>query len=112
MSYRISSTSPYAFKYEGMTRLESIQANLSQASVCDYPAIFDYSVLDDELAALDEVLKAYYPMFTSAAEHYSEEYYQRMLRDMKEAGMDTIITELQRQLDAWIAEHPDWNPLS
>ena len=112
MSYGISSTSPYALKYEGMTRLESIQANLSQASVCDYPAIFDYSVLDDELTALDEVLKAYYPMFTSAAEHYSEEYYQRMLRDMKEAGMDTIITELQRQLDAWIDEYPDWNPLS
>ena len=112
MTIRIRSTSPYALKYEGMTRLESIQANLSQASVCDYPAIFDYSVLDDELAALDEVLKAYYPMFTSAAEHYSEEYFQRMIRDMKEAGMDTIITELQRQLDAWIAEYPDWDPLS
>lgn len=27
------------------------------------------------------------------------------------AGMDTVMTELQRQLDAWIAEHPDWDPL-
>jgi len=28
-----------------------------------------------------------------------------------ETGMSTVITELQRQLDAWIAENPDWNPL-
>ena len=111
MGWTVMSTLP-TLKYEGMTRLESIQANLSQASVCDYPAIFDYSVLDDELTALDEVLKTYYPMFSSATEYYSEEYYQRMLRDINEVDMDTIITELQRQLDAWIAEYPNWNPFS
>jgi hypothetical protein len=84
---------------------------LAQASFSYCPVVFDYSDLEDELAALDEVLNAYYPMFSNT-EHYSEEYYQEMLQKMEEAGMSTVITELQRQLDAWIAEHPDWNPLS
>ena len=35
----------------------------------------------------------------------------RAAKYLEEAGMQTVITELQRQLDAWIAEYPDWNPL-
>ena len=54
---------------------------------------------------------AYYEMFGDT-EKYTEKYYQWMIRDLNEAGMQTVITELQRQLDAWIAEYPDWNPLS
>ena len=98
-------------KREGMTRLESYKEHLAQASFSYCPVVFDCSVLDDELLALEQVLKDYYPMF-GITKRYTEEYYQRMLRDMEEAGMDTVITELQRQLDAWIAEHPDWDPLN
>ena len=32
-------------------------------------------------------------------------------KKLEEAGMSTVIAEMQRQLDAWIAEHPDWNML-
>ena len=95
---------------EGMTRLESYKEQLARASFSYCPAVFDYSVLDDELTALDEVLSAYYPMFGSV-KYYTEEYYQEMLEKLEEAGMSTVIAEMQRQLDAWIAEHPDWNPL-
>ena len=112
LAIRIPSTTDLSIvKFEGMSRLESYQAHLAQASFSYCPVVFDYSDLEDELAALDEVLNAYYPMFSNT-EHYSEEYYQEMLQKMEEAGMSTVITELQRQLDAWIAEHPNWDPLS
>lgn len=98
-------------KREGMTRLESYRTSLAEASFSYCSAVFDYSILGDELLALEQVLRDYYPMFGDT-ENYSEEYYQEMLEKMEEAGMSTIISELQRQLDAWIAEHPDWDPLN
>jgi hypothetical protein len=100
---------PFA-KVEGMSRLERYQAHIEQATYSQCPAVFDFSVIDTELWAVESVLKDYYPMFVDT-EHYSEEYYHEMLEKLDEAGMQTVITELQRQLDAWIAEHPDWNPL-
>ena len=111
-SHLLPSTADYNIvKREGKTRLESYKMDIAQASFSYCPIVFDLSDLDAELTALEQVLNDYYPMFADV-EYYSEEYFQRMIRDMKEAGMDTVITELQRQLDAWIAEHPDWNPLS
>ena len=36
------------------------------------------------------------------------EYYDQMLAEIKAAGGDKIQAELQRQLDAWLAENPGW----
>ena len=112
--YDVSST-VYSgiIKQEGMTRLESYRADLAQASVSNCPIIFDYSELDAELTAIGVVLGEYYPLYQEA--HYSkyyEEYYPEMLEKLEEAGMSKVIAEMQRQLDAWIAEHPDWNLFS
>ena len=60
---------------------------------------------------LEQVLKDYYPMYEDRYSEYYEEYYPKMIEDLEEAGMSTVIAEFQRQLDTWIAEHPDWNPL-
>ena len=32
-----------------------------------------------------------------------------MLAEIKAAGGDVIQAELQRQLDEWLAQNPDWN---
>ena len=64
--------------------------------------------MDAELTAIGEVMGDYEPLFSTP---YYEEYYPQMLEKLEEAGMSTVIAEMQRQLDAWIAEHPDWNPL-
>ena len=37
------------------------------------------------------------------------EAYDEFLQKVKDAGGDKIQAELQRQLDAWLAENPDWN---
>ena len=90
--------------------METYRADIAKASFTNCPVEFDYSSLDAELTAIGVVLGDYYPMFTDTV-NYSEEYYQEMLEKLEEAGIDTVIAELQRQLDAWIAEHPDWNML-
>ena len=108
----VRSTSDNAIvKREGMNRMESYRADLAQASFSNCPVVFDYSALDAELTAIGQVMGDYYPMFTYT-DLYEEKYYQEMLEKLEEAGMETVITELQRQLDAWISEHPDWDPLS
>ena len=38
----------------------------------------------------------------------NEAGYAQMLQAFKAAGSDKIVAELQRQLDAWLAENPDW----
>ena len=105
-----STTDGLIVKREGKTRLECYREDSATTAFCYLPEILDCSSLDAEMNALLQVIRDYYPMFTNA-EYYSEEYYQEMLEKMEEAGMSTVITELQRQLDAWIAEYPDWDPL-
>ena len=91
--------------------VETQRKNISQATFAYCPIVFDYSVLDAELTAIGEVLGDYYPMYIEPDPQYCKEYYPKMLEKLEEAGMSTVIAEMQRQLDAWIAEHPDWNPL-
>ena len=111
-SWMVASTSDTIIpRQEGMTRLESYKADLAGATVSYCPIVFELSELDPELSAMTEVLRTYYPMF-GHPERYSDEFFQRMLRDLNDAGMQTVITELQRQLDAWIAEHPNWDPFN
>ena len=38
-----------------------------------------------------------------------EENYQIMLAEIRAAGGDKILAELQKQLDAWLEAHPDWD---
>ncbi len=91
---------------------EAQRKNVSQASFAYCPIVFDYSGLEEELTAIGVVLGDYYPMYSPVQyDMYYEEYYPEMLEKLEEAGMSTVIAEMQRQLDAWIAEHPDWNPL-
>ena len=92
---------------------EAQRKNVSQATFAYCPIVFDYSGLEEELTAIGEVLANYRPMYSPGYynDMYYEEYYPEMLEKLEEAGMSTVIAEMQRQLDAWIAEHPDWNPL-
>jgi len=89
--------------------VEAQRKNISQATFANCPIVFDYSALDAELTAIGAVVGIYNTMYSVPP--YYEEYYPKMLEKLEEAGMSTVIAEMQRQLDAWIAEHPDWNPL-
>ena len=99
---------------DGMTALETYYEDMENLDHCFYPIQFDYSAFTEftegkELLSIGKVMGNYYYMF--ATPDMTEEMYDQMLQDMKNAGSEKVIAELQRQLDTWIAEHPDWIPL-
>ena len=89
---------------EGKTALETYMDDLA-AQPKGVGLTFDYSGFGEELNAIQVVLEKNFQMFSTL----TEEKYNQMLADIKGAGSDKIIAELQRQLDAWLADHPEWN---
>ena len=76
---------------------------------------FDTSGLTAEIAAVNEIVRDYHTKDKDdepGEVRYSgkvDESYETMIRKVKAAGGDKIQAELQKQLDAWLAENPDWN---
>ena len=89
---------------EGLTQLETHQKILDR-SIMQLPITFDFSSVEKETAEVNGVLEEYFCQFSQL----TEQDYTEMLTKIKSAGGDKIITELQRQLDDWMAENPDWN---
>lgn len=91
-------------------------------SIVRIPIVFDYVGLEKELADMQVLMEKYYPKFSNSTEieddpdTLEDEYvpvmdengYEYVLQEFKKAGADTIIAELQRQLDAWLAKNPGW----
>ena len=76
---------------------------------------FDFTGFEQELAAMQEIYNYYFRFFTNHQEikdnpntpqdeslpEMTQDMYQQMLDDLKTAGSDRILTELQRQLTQW-----------
>lgn len=92
--------------YEGMTKLESYRKIMDDVQICDYPIVFDYSDCSDKLANIWGMIKNLSHSITTI----SEDNYEQKLQEMADAGGDEIVAQLQRQLDEWITENPNWNP--
>ena len=87
------------------------------------PIAFDFSGLQTQIAQMDERMHFYFNLFTNNIQIEDDEEteedefiprmdggnYQIMLDELKAAGGDKILAELQRQLDAWLEANPDWN---
>ena len=65
--------------------------------------IFDSSSVKSEIAALDSVL-AEYRLGLENGELDPEEYLPKFIQALREAGIEKVIAEKQRQLDSWVAE--------
>ena len=113
---------------EGKTLLQTHQTLLDE-SVVWYPLqyaysasafdsgtlCFDFTGFEQELAAMQEIYNYYFRFFTNHQEikdnsatsedeslpEMTQEMYQQMLEDLKAAGSDRILAELQRQLTQW-----------
>lgn len=94
----------YPVVEEGSTPLESYRKTLEGSTVW-YPLNyddFDLTGLEDELAAINAVLEVRLKSFhTMDADAYAQ-----MLSDIREAGGDKVLKELQKQFDAWLVENP------
>ena len=76
---------------------------------------FDFTGFEQELAAMQEIYNYYFRFFTNHQEikdnpntpqdeslpEMTQDMYQQMLDDLKTAGSDRILAELQRQLTQW-----------
>ena len=89
---------------EGLTQLETHQQVLDR-SIVQLPITFDFSAVEAETAAVNKVLMTAFNNFSLL----TETDYTQMLSDIKAAGGDKILAELQRQLDDWLKANPDWN---
>ena len=65
---------------------------------------FDQSSVSTQSAAVTAVLDEYLPGFKTGALDL-EEYYDKFVSKLKVAGMDEIIAEKQKQLDAWCTDN-------
>ena len=65
--------------------------------------MFDSSSVKSEIAALDSVL-AEYRLGLENGELDPEEYLPKFIQALREAGIEKVIAEKQRQLDSWVAE--------
>ena len=88
---------------EGKTALETYQDSVDR-SVRTYPIIFDYTGFEQEVEAMEKIFEKYFRIFTEL----TQTQYDQMLQELKAAGSDKILAELQRQLIQWQADHPDW----
>ena len=94
----------YPVVEEGSTALESYRKTLKGSTVW-YPLSyddFDLTGLEDELAAINAVLEVQLKNFHTM----DPDAYAQMLEDIREAGGDKVLAELQKQFDAWLEEHP------
>ena len=95
--------------YEGKTKLETHREMAESASYFNYPIVFDFSGLTEELEQMGYALGKYLQNGNfSGLKSMSEEDYAKLLQEVKTDGGDKILAELQRQLDDWLANNPDW----
>ena len=92
-------------RQEGETVLQTYQDTLDQCGSY-YPIVFDYTGLEQELNAIQTVCQKYFPIFTTS--QMTQDVYAQMLQEMKIAGSDKVIAQLQRQLETWQSANPDW----
>ena len=104
------------------TKLEVYRETLDQSRKY-LPIVFDFSDLETEIAQTDAIMQRYFGIFTNNVQkednpntpenefvpRMDEANYQIMLDELAAAGGDKIQAELQRQLDEWLAENPDWS---
>lgn len=88
---------------EGMTALQAYQERMD-GSVFSYPIFFDDSGLEQELNAMQAVFKKYFLDFAEL----SDTQYDQMLQELKAAGSDKVLAQLQQQLTQWQKDHPKW----
>ena len=93
---------------EGKSLSECFPAMLER-SVIRYPINgsygFDTANVNAEIDAVNEILEKQAGDFATL----DPEAYDELLQKIKDAGGDKIQAELQRQLDEWLADNPDWN---
>lgn len=97
-------TLKYCFSWEDFREERKEYASLARPLGTEYEGFyFDESEVAAQEARVQEVLNSYLPALESGSIPLAVNY-EQFVSALKEAGIDEIIAEKQRQLDAWLAE--------
>jgi hypothetical protein len=88
---------------EEMTRLEAYQSSVEQSKIW-VPIQFNWTEMRNEHREIEQILRKYCSWLPFTSDNVNE----AMLAEIREAGGDRVKRELQRQLDEWFAENPEW----
>ena len=66
--------------------------------------VFDTANVELELTQVNTIISEYWNDLSNGVLQ-GEDVYQQFLEDLNAGGMETILTEMQTQLDAWMAEN-------
>lgn len=97
------------YSMQSKERREELEKYAKYATVAEknYEAfVYDKTEVADELVMVQSVLKKYIPVLESGSVDL-EIYYPKFIEELKQAGMDEIIEDKQRQLDEYLAEEKD-----
>ncbi len=108
-------------RFSNKEELQKYRDSLDTAPAVNYPIAFDYTAFEEELNEIGRILGKYYWIFYNNEPVYDKkgekiiipemtpELYDEMLQELKDAGSDEIMAELQQQLDEWLAANPNWD---
>ena len=68
--------------------------------------VFDTANVELELTQVNTIISEYWNDLSNGVLQ-GDDVYQQFLNDLNAGGMETILTEMQTQLDAWKAENLD-----
>ncbi len=122
-SYSAIFISPlYSVSTQFGNSLSDYQGKYDEASYISCPIVFDFTGLEQELKDREVLLYNFYSRLARTKDQIikiddeqfviprmDETGYERMLQLLRDAGSERIRAALQAQLDAWLAEHPDWS---
>lgn len=91
----------------GKTKQQTYLETMERIAYIHYPIQFDFTGFEDELEQIGQLLGSYWYNLMNASS-VDDEAFDQLLLDIEAAGGERIRAELQRQLDAWLAENPGW----
>ena len=68
--------------------------------------LFDTAKVELCTSRVQEVLRSYLPVLESGSIPLAGNY-EQFVNALREAGIDELVEEKQRQLDAWLAQKPE-----
>jgi putative aldouronate transport system substrate-binding protein len=100
---------PYKSAAQVGSHEETEKGNARAALPMPGPFIFDPKPVSAEMAAMDTVYKQYYdPLYYGLVDPADPKAgIDAWLKAMKDAGLDKVVAEIQKQLDAFVAANPD-----
>lgn len=81
------------------------ELNRTSPTMPNYGFVFDKEPVENQIAAVSNVFEEYHAVLQTGQNDNVDQLVDEFIAELKANGMDEIVAEAQRQLDAWRAEN-------